>query len=69
MFVRIKDPATGHESTVTEGYAQALSLTPLDKPAVDERGRPLPDKPKTRVAPAAKKTRTAEATAPADKKG
>ncbi len=48
-FVRVKDPDTGHEVSVTETFATAFKMTPLDKPAVDANGRPLPGKPKTEL--------------------
>lgn len=44
MYVRIKDPATQHEISVTEAWANLHDLTPMDKPAEDSSGRPLPPK-------------------------
>lgn len=45
-FVRVKDPGTGHEVTVTDKYAKAFKLEVLEgKDAVDDNGRPLPGKP------------------------
>lgn len=43
-FVRVKDPNTGAEFTVTAQHAENAGLTPIDKPAVDEHGRVLPAK-------------------------
>lgn len=54
-FVRVKDPDTGHEVTVTEAFATAFKLDALDKPAVDANGRPLPGKPKTELPKSAPK--------------
>lgn len=44
-FVRVKDPGTKHEVTVTKEFADANDLAVLDKPAVDSNGRPLAGKP------------------------
>jgi hypothetical protein len=41
-FVRVKDPETKHEATVSRKYAEAYGLEILaDKDAVDSVGRPL----------------------------
>lgn len=45
-FIRVKD-TSGGKVTVPAGYEQAFGLTPLDEPAVDRFGRPLPPKPRT----------------------
>lgn len=42
-FVRVKSP-NGDEFTVGERAVKALGVTPIDKPAVDINGRPLPPK-------------------------
>jgi hypothetical protein len=44
-FVRVKDPNTKHEHTVTEEFAKAYKLPIIDKPAIDDNGRPLAGKP------------------------
>lgn len=44
-WVRARVPA-GHEVTVSREYAKANKLEPVDKPAVDVNGRPLPMKPR-----------------------
>lgn len=44
-FVRVKDPTTRAEITLSVEHAAHLGLEPLDKPAVDVYGRPLPAKP------------------------
>lgn len=55
-FVRVKDPDTKHESTVTRAFADAHDLEILeDKEATDNRGRPLPGKPHVEIAKADKK--------------
>lgn len=52
-FVRVKDPDTKHEYSVTETFAKANKLDVLsDKEAVDENGRPLPGKPHAELAKA-----------------
>lgn len=50
-FVRVKDPGTGHEVSVTADFAKAYKLEPLDKPALDDNGRPLAGKPRVELAP------------------
>lgn len=55
-FVRVKDPDTKHESTVTRAFADAHDLEILeDKEATDNRGRPIPGKPHVEIAKADKK--------------
>jgi hypothetical protein len=45
-FVRVRDPKTQHESTVSRRFAEAYKLDILkDKPATNSAGRPLPGKP------------------------
>lgn len=44
-FVRVKDPETKHEFTVTRQYAEGRKLPVIDKPALDSAGRPLTAKP------------------------
>jgi hypothetical protein len=55
QFVRVKDPATGHEVTVTKAYAEGYKLPVLDKDATDSNGRPLPGKPNVELPKAAPK--------------
>lgn len=52
QFVRVKDPGTGHEVTVPRRFAEQNKLEPLDKPALDDNGRPLPGKPHVELEPA-----------------
>jgi hypothetical protein len=40
-LVRVKDPETGHEFTVTRARAEKAGLRVLDKDAVDAFGAPL----------------------------
>jgi hypothetical protein len=40
-FVRVKDPVSGHEVTVSSDIAAANGLPVIDKPAVDSAGAPL----------------------------
>jgi hypothetical protein len=44
-FVRAYHPASNSDVTVTRGFAAAVGLRVLDKPAVDRFGKPLPAKP------------------------
>ena len=44
-ILRVKDPDTGHEVTVPARFAEQHKLEALDKPALDDNGRPLPGKP------------------------
>lgn len=39
-----------NEATVAAGYADAMNLVPIDKPAVDAYGNALPPKPVTDLA-------------------
>lgn len=48
-FVRVK-AENGYHVTVTESFAEANGLKPLKEPAVDRRGRPLPEAPSTAAA-------------------
>lgn len=43
-YVRVRD--TNGEFTTSRTNAESLGLEVLDKPAVDQNGRPLPAKPK-----------------------
>lgn len=43
-YVRIRVPETKHEVTVTALQADVTGVKPLDKPAVDASGNPLPPK-------------------------
>lgn len=52
-YVRVKDPSTGHEHTVTTLQAEAFGCQVINKPAVDDWGNPLPAKPSVTVAEAA----------------
>lgn len=69
-FVRIKNPDTGHEETVSEGFAKAYNLPIIDKDAVDANGRPLASKPHIELPKAEPKTNGDDAgsgtTPPAD---
>lgn len=47
-FVRVRDG--GNEFTVSAPYAEAQGLTVVDKPAVDQLGRPMRAKPVTSAA-------------------
>lgn len=53
-YVRIKDPATGHHLTVTEGQYEMFGGILLKRPALDSAGRPLPPKYNTSRARARK---------------
>jgi hypothetical protein len=44
-FVRVKDPGTKHEVSVSRQFAEGHDLEILDKPAIDANGRPLAGKP------------------------
>lgn len=59
-FVRIKNPDTGHEETVTESFAKAYDLPVIDKDAVDPNGRPLVSKPKVNLPTAETKSTTTD---------
>lgn len=52
-WVRVKDPDTGHEVSITAAQADAVGAKPLDKPALSPFGAPLPPKTKTTVDEAA----------------
>ena len=44
-YVRVREPVTGAESTVSREFADMTpELVVLDKPAVDDAGRPLRSK-------------------------
>lgn len=43
-YVRIKIPETNHEVSVPAIQAEIAGVKPLDKPAVDASGNPLPPK-------------------------
>jgi hypothetical protein len=43
-LVRVKDPISGHEFSVSQVFAEAQGLPILDKPATDEFGAALPAK-------------------------
>ncbi|WP_156793985.1 hypothetical protein [Aeromicrobium marinum] len=53
-YVRVRD--TNGEFTTSRANADASGLKVLDKPAVDQIGRPLPAKPHVRPKAPAKKT-------------
>jgi hypothetical protein len=55
-FVRVKDPDTKHEVTVTRAFAEGYKLDIIEKDAVDANGRPLPGKPYVELAKAEPKT-------------
>lgn len=64
-FVRVKDPDTKHEFTVTRQYAEGHKLPIIDKPALDSAGRPLTSKPNKDLPKAETKTNDApQATLP-----
>lgn len=46
-YVRVAD--TNGEFTTSDTNAKSLGLAVLEKPAVDQNGRPLPAKPKVAV--------------------
>ena len=54
-YVRVFIPESNKEITVRAEYAQAVGLQPLDKPAVNRRGNPLPEKVRVRLGEPAKK--------------
>ena len=54
-WVRVKDPATGHEITVTAEQADAAGVRPLAKDAASPFGAPLEPKYHTTVDEAATK--------------
>lgn len=62
-FIRVKDTAGG-EVTVPAAYESAFGLKPLNKPAVDRFGRPLPPKPRANLS---RESAEAPAEAPARK--
>lgn len=62
----IRAVLNGVETSVPAAYEQAFDVKPLDKPAVDRFGRPLPDKPRATRARAADSAE-APAEAPARK--
>lgn len=41
-WVRVKDPVTGHEISVSEEQANIVSVKPLPKPATAAHGGPRP---------------------------
>lgn len=43
-WVRVKDPVSRHEFTITRDHADSAGLKPIDKPAADTYGNPLPPK-------------------------
>lgn len=43
-WVRVKDPATGHEITISAEQAQAFGASPINKPATAPSGDPLEPK-------------------------
>lgn len=45
-FVRVVDPVSKAHITVTEAFARKHSLSPLNQPATDRIGNPLPAKPR-----------------------
>lgn len=54
-LVRVRLPESGAHATVGAGFAETHSLPVLKQPAVDRRGRALPDKPKTTATEAGSK--------------
>lgn len=54
-FVRVKDPDTGHEISVSAEQADLVGVRPLSKAAVDAQGKPLPVKTSVTVDEAAAK--------------
>lgn len=52
-WVRVKDPDTGHEITMSVEQARLVDAKPVDKPAVGPDGNPLPPKPSVSVSDAA----------------
>lgn len=55
-LVRAKDPVSGAEITCGQDYAEGQGLQILDKPAVDDYGNVIPNKPATdKAGQAAKK--------------
>lgn len=44
-FVRVTDPDSKAHVTVTRSFAERHKLTPLQQPAVDRYGKPLPATP------------------------
>jgi hypothetical protein len=59
-FIRVKDPATGHEYSLPEGVPLDGRKV-LNKPATDAAGLPLPDKPNV---PKGRQTIAADPAAP-----
>lgn len=47
-YVRVKHPKSGDHYTTTRVLALKAGATPLDQPAVDKDGRPLPRKRNTK---------------------
>ena len=66
-FIRVKYD-NGDEGSVPAAYEQAFGFKPLDKPAVDRFGRPLPTKQRASLARSADSAE-APAEAPSRKSG
>lgn len=66
-YVRVKQVETGHELSVTRGHYEAVKdgYKPIDKPAIDSAGDPLP--PKHHVLSSQKRRQATPASTPGQK--